>query len=138
MGYTVDVSDVIRFGNQMDQLGNGKVKQLARPRFVKMGDAILKNARGNINNKTGKLSGSGTNKTTGDLEQTVKFEAYNKGFNYAVAVEYGRGPVVARPGKMLRFTIGGTVIFEKRVGQAKGQRFLERGIQQAMPTIAGE
>jgi hypothetical protein len=38
----------------------------------------------------------------------------------------GRGPVVAR-GRALRFTIGGVVFFRKRVGPAKGRRFMEKG-----------
>ena len=36
-------------------------------------------------------------------------------FKWAVG---GRGPVVARPGKMLRFVIDGKVFFRKRVGPA--------------------
>jgi hypothetical protein len=35
----------------------------------------------------------------------------------------GRGPVVARPGKMLRFVIDGRVFFRKRVGPAKANPF---------------
>lgn len=35
----------------------------------------------------------------------------------------GRGPIVARPGKMLRFEILGTIFFRKRVGPAKANDF---------------
>lgn len=138
MPYEIDVSQVIQFGNQMSALGNGRVVTLARSRFVKMGDAILKNARGNIKNRTGALARGGTNKTTGQLEQTVEFKAFNKGFNYAVPVEHGRGPVVPVRAKALRFVVGGKVVFAKRVGPARAQKFLERGIQQAQPTIVSE
>src|SRR5688500_16842391 len=37
---------------------------------------------------------------------------------YARYVEFGRGPISARPGGYLRFTIGGRVIYAKRVGPA--------------------
>jgi Bacteriophage HK97-gp10, putative tail-component len=47
---------------------------------------------------------------------------------YAIYVEEGRGPIVARPGRWLRFTIGGVVIYTKRVGPAKGQHFMKRAI----------
>lgn len=135
MAYEIDISQLVRFGQGMTTLGSGRVVELARPRFRAMGEAVLKQARGNINNRSGKLSRSGTNEATGPLEQTVRFSAMNRGFDYAGAVEFGRGPVVARPGKMLRFEIGGQVLFRKRVGPAKAQRVLERGIQQAMPVI---
>lgn len=47
------------------------------------------------------------------------------GFNYPLAVENGRGPVVAR-GRALRFQPkGGPVLFRKRVGPAPAKPFLK-------------
>lgn len=138
MAYEIDVSQVIAFGGKMTALGGGQVPKIARPSFLFMGFTVLTNARANIHSRTGRLAGSGTNRSTGPLEQTVEFKAFNKGFNYAAAVEYGRGPVVPIRAKVLRFEVGGAVVFAKRAGPAKAQKFLERGIQQAMPTIAAE
>jgi len=57
---------------------------------------------------------------------------------YARPVEEGRGPVVASPGKMLRFEIGGTVLYRKRVRAAKG-RFMFRDAQARIrPLVARE
>lgn len=47
---------------------------------------------------------------------------------YAIYVEEGRGPIVARPGRWLRFTIGTEVFYRKRVGPAKGQHVAKRAI----------
>jgi len=39
-------------------------------------------------------------------------------------VEDGRGPVVAKRAKMLRFEVGGRVLFRKRVGPARARPFM--------------
>jgi len=57
---------------------------------------------------------------------------------YTKYVVRGRGPVVARPGKVLRFTIGGTVLFRKRVGPAKANNFIDRGGRRALWEIERE
>lgn len=43
---------------------------------------------------------------------------------YARHVEFGRGPVVAGPGRVLRFEVGGRVLYRKRVGPARARPFL--------------
>lgn len=43
---------------------------------------------------------------------------------YALIHHEGRGPVVASPGKVLRFKAGGQVLFRHSVGAAKPNRFL--------------
>lgn len=141
MAYDVDFSDVTAFRNGMARLGAGQVMTLARPRFQRMGEAVRSNARRNIKSKSGTLAGSGTVKTSGGgggVETVIEFKAFNKGFNYAVAVEYGRRGFGPKNAKVLRFEVGGKVVFAKRVGPARAQKFLERGLQQSMPTIVNE
>ena len=46
---------------------------------------------------------------------------------YSRYVEYGRGPIVAR-GKMLRFTVGGRVVYARRVGPARAQHVMKRAL----------
>lgn len=70
--------------------------------------------------------------------------------SYASFVEEGRGPVVASPGKVLRFEIDGEVFYRKRVRAAKARPFLgpaymkcervivreiERGVAQAQAIL---
>lgn len=57
---------------------------------------------------------------------------------YAKWVEFGRGPVVAKRAKALRFEIDGVIFFRKRVGPAKAQHFTSRGLARAMPRIEAE
>lgn len=49
---------------------------------------------------------------------------------YARYVEFGRGPVVAASGKVLRFEIGGQVFYRKRVGPARAQPFMRPAADQ--------
>jgi hypothetical protein len=137
MGYSVDFSEVINLGTGMAAVA-GRVPQIVDPRFMKIGTAIRDNARGNINSKSGALAASGTAKKIGMMLVEVRFQAFNKGFNYAAAVEYGRGPIVPIRAKVLRFEVGGAVVFTKRAGPAKAQKYLERGISQAEGIIVRE
>jgi hypothetical protein len=61
--------------------------------------------------------------------------AFGNNVPYARIHNDGRGPVVAR-GRALRFTIGGQVLFRKRVGPARGRKYMEAGaavIRRRMP-----
>jgi hypothetical protein len=57
---------------------------------------------------------------------------------YAKWVHNGRGPITAGPGKMLRFEIGGTVLFRKSVGPAKANPFMKRAMQSQRGAIRAE
>jgi hypothetical protein len=55
---------------------------------------------------------------------------------YNDIVHGGRGPVVAKPGKMLRLVLcNGQVLFRKRVGPAKANPFMDKGLDRAAPKI---
>ena len=43
---------------------------------------------------------------------------------HSVFVENGRGPIEAQPGHFLRFTVGGRVVFAKRVRAARARPFM--------------
>jgi hypothetical protein len=64
--------------------------------------------------------------------------------SYGTAVPYarihndGRGPVVAGPGKMLRFEIGGQTLYRKRVGPAAGRQFMEKSVARIRPMLPRE
>ena len=98
--------------------------------FDRSGAQMLRAARGNIKHWHGGLSKGGKKITTVSartIRTIVEFIAMNRGFNYAQAVEFGRGPVVARRTKFLRFQLrSGEILFRRRVGPAKAQYFLRR------------
>lgn len=52
---------------------------------------------------------------------------------YARIAHDGRGPVRAKPGKTLRFRVGGQVIFRKSVGPAAGTFYLLSALPKALP-----
>lgn len=52
---------------------------------------------------------------------------------YALIHHEGRGPIVAKNAKALRFTIGGVTIFRKRVGPAAPNRYLTDNLRRALP-----
>lgn len=93
--------------------------------------------------KSGKLvEGSGkanVNVVTGHLRRNITSVARSIGSGaqaiiraatpYAEIVEKGRGAVVARRAKALRFTIGGRVVYTKRVGPAPGQWYMKRALE---------
>lgn len=85
---------------------------------------------------------------TGNLRRSLTHEVRATGggvigvvgtnVKYARIVEEGRGPVVARAGGMLRFEIGGQVIFRNRVGPAKGKPYLKPGLRANQARIERE
>lgn len=72
-------------------------------------------------------------------ELSKSFYTYRDGDNqiidskkdYAQYIEYGRGPVRAINAKVLRFVIGGEVIFRKSVGPAKAQPYIRDSLNAA-------
>ena len=59
---------------------------------------------------------------------------------YAPYVEEGRGPVVAGPGKVLRFVPKGSdrAIYRKRVGPAAGRHMFRKAVVRIRPMIGRE
>lgn len=75
---------------------------------------------------------------TGDLYRSFKSKPMGRlqalvysNLHYAGIVNDGRGPIEAKNGKALRFRIEGQEIFVKRVGPAKPNPYVERGIDRA-------
>lgn len=89
-----------------------------------------------IRHKTGALAGSAevrTNVFARKIEAVISWTA-----RHAQWVAFGRGPVVAKRARALRFEIDGVIFFRKRVGPAPAQHFHTRGLAQAIPAIEAE
>lgn len=54
---------------------------------------------------------------------------------YAQWVNDGRGPVVAKPGGVLVFEVGGKTVFARKVRAFAGYRFMERGLAASSPAV---
>lgn len=61
-----------------------------------------------------------------------------RGFPYHIAVERGRRGFSASPGKVLRFEIGGRVIYTKRVRAAKGHWYMRGSMEAVRPRVLPE
>lgn len=82
-------------------------------------------------------------KDTRDLERSIVKRPFTRGGDFGVEVgsaqryalihHEGRGPVVAKNKKALRFVINGVVIFRKRVGPAAANRYLTDQLRRALP-----
>lgn len=109
-------------GRQAGFLVVGKAQQLA-PRDT-----------GNMANQIGppevsRLGGTG-------VQIRIAASAQSRdGFPYPIAVEEGRGPIEAGPGKVLAFEVGGRMVFTKRVGPARAQPFMRPALQQSRAQI---
>jgi hypothetical protein len=67
---------------------------------------------------------------TGTVKSLGSIAPYNR------FVHDGRGPVVAKPGKVLRLVLcNGQVLYRKRVRAAKANPFMDRGLAKATPRI---
>lgn len=80
-------------------------------------------ARHTFKNRTGRLQHSIQGRLTGSSETEHRGEIVAL-MKYASFVENGRGAVVAKNGKALRFTIGGQVFFRRSVGPATALPFM--------------
>ncbi len=87
--------------------------------------------------KTGNLRRSITHTKASFAGGSVS-ASYGTNVPYARWVEEGRGPVVARNARVLRFTIGGKVFFRKRVGPARGKRFMKGSRDWLEPQLHAE
>lgn len=130
-GITFDASDVLRFADQMGRAQPAIRKHLTQG-VTKAGHLVEGRAKGNAPVKTGNLRRSITTKVSsfGGGAQAI----VGTSVSYARWVEEGRGPVVAR-GRALRFEVGGTVIFRKRVGPAAGRWYMRKAFQASQGQI---
>lgn len=136
-----DTSEIRAFARQFDGADRIVMNELTTA-FDRGGTVILERARGNINHWRGGLSRGGkktTSVSARSIRTLVEFIAMNKGFNYAIAVEFGRGAIEARNGRVLRFQLrSGQILFRKRVGPAKPQFFLTRAFDASKGSIDRE
>ena len=64
--------------------------------------------------------------------------SYGTNVPYARYHEEGRGAIDAGPGRVLRFEIGGKVLFRRRVGPAKGRFYMKKSRDWLEPQVAAE
>lgn len=132
---TVDASQVMAFGIRMragEQVVRSEVGR-AMDRLVIQGEGFAKQG---VRVKTGHARRSIAHEPTRWGGGTAR-AAWGANFPYAEWEENGRGPVVAR-GKALRFEIAGRVIYRKRVGPAKGSRFMRKSLDRVRPLVGKE
>lgn len=120
-------------------------KMQAAPRIVgeemgtagrRVGIMVERGAKGYTPVKTGTLRRSITNQVA--VSPMVTRVTVGTNVPYAKYVEFGRGPITASPGKVLRFEIGGKVIFRKSVGPAKARPFLYKAFRELRGRISAE
>ena len=94
--------------------------------MTRTGLALERAAKAAAPVKTGTLRRSITSTVSASARSYIARVGTN--VPYAIYVEEGRGPIVAGPGKVLRFEIGGVVFFRKRVGPARAQPFMKNAL----------
>lgn len=133
--FRVDIPALPRFVSRMQ----------AAPRIVgeemgkagrRVGVLVERRAKGYAPVKTGTLRRSIAHRVT--VSPMVTTATIGTNVPYAKHVEFGRGPIHAKPGGALRFEIGGKVIFAKSVGPAKARPFLFRAFRELRGQIAAE
>lgn len=102
----------------------------------RVGILVEHGAKGYAPVKTGTLRRSITNTVT--VSPMVTNVKVGTNVPYAKYVEFGRGPVHARPGGFLRFEIGGRVIYARSVGPARAKPFLYRAFNALRGRITAE
>ena len=135
MSFTVDASDMDRFGTRLQGaeriVGNALTRgvdrlTIAAEGFAKEGVGVRTgHLRRSIAHRPAVFAGG---VATGSVGTNVP---------YARIHEEGRGPVVAR-GKALRFTVGGKTIYRKRVGPAAGRWYMKKARARVQPMMRAE
>ena len=123
---TVDASDVFRLAARM-----GAAPRIVQTHLVKgvddAGKIVEGTAKGTAPVVTGEYRRNITSRAAavaGGAVATVK-----AGAPHSRWVEEGRGEVVPVRAKVLRFTVGGRVVFARRVGPARAQRIMRKALE---------
>jgi hypothetical protein len=135
LSFSIDFSQIRRIARQYQGADRVVMNELTTA-MARSAEHARQAANSLIRHKTGRLARETdvrTNVFARRIEGIVRWLA-----PYAKWVAYGRGPVVAKRAKALRFEIDGVIFFRKRVGPAPAQRFNERGLARAIPAIEGE
>ena len=133
-GITIDASDVLRFAAQMGRAQPIIQKHLTQG-VTKAGLLVEGRAKGNAPVKTGTLRRSITTRARGFAGGAEAIVGTN--VPYARWVEEGRGPVVPVRARVLRFEIGGKVIFTRRAGPAAGRWYMRKAFQSSRGQVQG-
>lgn len=104
---------------------------------VRLAKAGADKAKATVGKKTRNLANSLT-PTAGRAAGGGVAASFGSSLSYAGRHNDGRGAVVAKNAKALRFTINGVVIFRKSVGPAKGTHYMEAGAAEIRRRMPGE
>lgn len=102
----------------------------------RVGTMVERQAKAYAAVKTGTLRRSITHTVTSSPMVTTTTIGTN--VPYAKYVEYGRGAITAAPGRVLRFEVGGKVLFRKSVGPARARPFLFKAFRELRGRIRQE
>lgn len=131
--FHVDATEVVRWGRKASAEWAPISRDEFRRGLHRAGHRVRNAGNRRINRWSGELQDTSYVKTDA-LTSRIVWPA-----KHAVYVDQGRGPIEAGPGRMLRFQLrSGQVLFRKRVGPARAQRFAAGGLRDARPGIRAE
>lgn len=130
--FSVYTGDVIKMAQAME--GAPKVAQRELLRGMRTATSDTRDiTRGIAPHRSGKLKANfetQIKQSATGIEGRVLIRGSK--VKYAYWADQGRGPVVARPGKVLRFIANnGQVVFTKFAKAFPGHKFMERGLKQS-------
>lgn len=127
--FSVYTGDILKMAQNFE--GGPKVAQRELLKGMRLATADTRsNVRQIAPYKSGKLR-SNIDTTVRQTATEVRGEVKILGSKvpYAYWVDQGRGPVVAKPGKVLRFWVDGEMVFAKFVKAFPGYHFMEKGLK---------
>lgn len=133
---TFDATEMFEFAGRWDG-----AEQIVGQELTRGIDRVTIRAEAITKQNTGVKSGHGRRSIThkpATFGGGVAKGSWGTNVWYMKIHENGRGSVVASPGKMLRFEIGGKVLFRKRVGPAAGRFMFRKAMIQVRPMVRRE
>lgn len=139
---TIDATDLLEFAADCERAA-GMVPQVLHDVAFEAGILVQQKAVINVmpHRKTGTLETNigppiVTMSATRARAEVAATAVSAAGFPYPIPLEEGRGPIVAKPGKLLAFQgDDGTMVFTKRVKGFTGIKFMQRALDDSKPEI---
>lgn len=141
--FSIDTSELKAVAAKFGDPAQARFRDEMRQGFLAAGNIVRDDANALIKNKSGELAKSAkvNVSVSGGASRSVNANAFSATVQWfakhADWVNNGRGPIVAKNAKALRFEIDGEIIFRKSVGPAPAQHFAERGLENAKGKIDG-
>jgi hypothetical protein len=138
--FTIDAAEIAAFGDRAIAAARRAPQEYGRA-GKEAGMAVQRYAQAFIPVDVGTAKANTTMEsvtvTASSVEVIVSSRAVSAaGFPYPIVLEEGRGPITAKPGKVLVFPgKDGKTVFTKRVGPYAGTKFMSRALDTARPFI---